>query len=193
MFIHMYMKKRKTDGYMSRTRYRIYETEYPYFITNSIVNGYPVFSTPLAADVILESLSFLQNHRKVKLFAYVIMENHMHMIVQSIELSKNIRAFKSWTARAIIDQFSENGHILQLKKFREAKNPGNSDSRHQVWQEGFHPKQIVSDEMMIQKIEYIHNNPVKRGFVDYPEDWRYSSARNYLDMGGIIPVTLFRF
>jgi len=54
---------------MSRTRYRIYETEYPYFITNSIVNGYPVFSTPLAADVILESLSFLQNHRKVKLFA----------------------------------------------------------------------------------------------------------------------------
>lgn len=46
--------------------------------------------------------------------------------------------------------------------------------------------------MMIQKIDYIHNNPVKRGFVDHAEDWRYSSARNYLDQKGLIPVTLFK-
>jgi REP element-mobilizing transposase RayT len=78
-----------------------------------------------------------------------------------------------------------------LRKFRRANKPSHTDSDHQVWQEGFHPKQIIGDSMMIQKIEYIHNNPVKRGFVDFPEDWRYSSARNYFDSEGLIPVTLF--
>ena len=50
---------------------------------------------------------------------------------------------------------------------------------------------LTSPEMMIQKIEYIHQNPAKRGYVDEPEHWRYSSARNYLDMVGLIPVTLY--
>ena len=64
-------------------------------------------------------------------------------------------------------------------------------SEYQVWEEGFHPKQITSDEMMAQKLEYIHFNPVTRGFVDKPEDWRYSSARNYLGKAGLIPITLY--
>jgi putative transposase len=55
---------------MGRTRYRIYETEYPYFITSSIVRGYPVFSNILAANIILDSLTFLQNHRDTTLYAY---------------------------------------------------------------------------------------------------------------------------
>lgn len=176
---------------MSRTRYKIYETDYPYFITASIVEGYPVFSNRLAAKIILEALSFLQDQRNTILYAYVIMENHIHLIAQSEKLAKHLRAFKSWTARSIIDQFAQNGHSLFLQKFRRANKPSHTDSDHQIWQEGFHPKQIIGDSMMIQKIEYIHNNPVKRGFVDFPEDWRYSSARNYLDREGLIPVTLF--
>lgn len=74
---------------MARTRYKIYETAYPYFITTNIVEGYPVFSNRLAAEIILEGFSFLQNKRKTVLYAYVIMENHIHLIVQSEKLSKN--------------------------------------------------------------------------------------------------------
>lgn len=176
---------------MARTRYKIYETEYPYFITSSIVEGYPVFSNRLAAEIVLEALTFLQDQRNTILYAYVIMENHIHMVVQSDELSKHMRSFKSWTARSIIDQFTQNGHTVLLNRFKRAKRPSHTDSDFQVWQEGFHPKQIVRDSMMIQKIEYIHNNPVKRGFVDHAEGWRYSSARNYLGEKGLIPVTLF--
>lgn len=176
---------------MSRNRYKIYENDYPYFITTSIVEGYPVFSNRLAAEIILEGLSFLQNKRKTVLYAYVIMENHIHLVAQSEKLSKNFRAFKSWTARSIIDQFEQNGNALYLKKFKRAKKPSHKDSYFQIWQEGFHPKQIVDDSMMIQKIDYIHNNPVKRGFVDRPEAWRYSSIRNYLGQNGLIPVTLY--
>ncbi|MEQ9309026.1 MAG: transposase, partial [Balneolaceae bacterium] len=62
---------------------------------------------------------------------------------------------------------------------------------YQIWQEGYHPKQISSHKAMSQKLEYIHYNPVKAGFVDKAEYWRCSSARNYLGIDGVIPVTLF--
>ncbi|REL32839.1 transposase [Rhodohalobacter sp. SW132] len=176
---------------MPRSRYRIYEAEYPYFITSSVVEGYPIFSFPEAAEILLEALTFLQEKRSTTLFAYVIMENHIHMIVQSDELKNHMKAFKSWTARAIIDCFQHIGRTRQLRKLRYAKNPAHYDSVHQLWQEGLFPKQIFSDDMMIQKIDYIHKNPVKRGFVNCPEHWNYSSARNYLGIKGVIPVTMF--
>ncbi len=63
------------------------------------------------------------------------------------------------------------------------------DRPYQVWQEGSQPKQIQNEGMMRQKLDYIHYNPVKRGYVDLPEHWRYSSARNYLGQPGLVPVT----
>ncbi|MDX1590726.1 MAG: transposase [Balneolaceae bacterium] len=176
---------------MGRSSYRVYDSDYPYFITSLIVEGYPIFAQPLAAEIVLNALCFLQKKRDTKLYAYVIMENHIHLVLQADRLSSKIQAFKSWTARAIIDAFKETGRYHQLRKLRKAKNPSHIDSVHQLWQEGFHPKHIFSNAMMIQKIEYIHQNPVKRGFVDREEDWTYSSARNYLGMRGLIPVTLF--
>jgi putative transposase len=70
--------------------------------------------------------------------------------------------------------------------FRKARHK--TDRDHQLWQEGSHPQQIMSDDMMRQKIDYIHYNPVKRGFVDDPIHWRYSSARNYAGLPGLIDV-----
>jgi hypothetical protein len=59
-------------------------------------------------------------------------------------------------------------------------------SRYQLWQEGYHPQQIQSDEMMLQKLEYIHNNPVCRGYVEDAAHWRYSSVSNYSGKPGLI-------
>jgi type I restriction-modification system DNA methylase subunit len=63
-----------------------------------------------------------------------------------------------------------------------------ADRTYQFRQEGVHPERIQSEEVMRQKVEYIHNNPVARGYVDRPEHWRYSSARNYLGMEGLLEV-----
>ena len=63
------------------------------------------------------------------------------------------------------------------------------DSDYQFWQEGVHPESIQDDEMMRQKIAHIHNNPVSRGYVDEPEHWRYSSARNYAGIDGLLGVS----
>jgi len=61
-------------------------------------------------------------------------------------------------------------------------------TRLKQWQESVHPELIQDEEMMRQKIEYIHRNPVKRGYVDQAEHWRYLSARNYQDMDGLIEI-----
>ncbi|MDV3353670.1 hypothetical protein QGP82_33660 [Leptothoe sp. LEGE 181152] len=73
------------------------------------------------------------------------------------------------------------GHSIKLSH--------KTGQRYQMWQEGFHPKMICSDEMLRQKLDYIHNNPVKRGYVDNPAHWRYSSYRNYLGEPGLLSIT----
>jgi len=126
----------------------------------------------------------------MKLYAYVVLENHVHFIAPSDNLSKEIGDFKSYTARQLIDLLdSANAKtILDQLAFRKLKHKRDRD--FQCWQEGSHPQQITSEEMMRQKIEYIHFNPVKRGYVDDPTHWRYSSARNYAGMPGLIHVSM---
>ena len=174
---------------MTRTRYKIYEDAYPHFVTCTVVDWLPVFNRPEASTIILDSLVFLQTERRVTLLAYVILENHMHFIASGEELSTRIAEFKSFTARQLLDLLKEKNAqaLLQQLAFRKLKHK--TDRTYQFWQEGSHPKQITSDEMMQQKIEYIHFNPVKRGYVDEPVHWRYSSARNYAGLSGLIPVT----
>lgn len=176
---------------MGRSRYKIYEEHYPYFITSTIKDGLPLLSNPKLAKIILDSLTFLQAERKVVIYGYVIMENHFHSIVKGEDLAKKLRLAKSFMAREMVDTLRADGNarLLNQIEFRKLKHKLKCD--HQVWEEGFHPKQLMNDEMVIQKLEYLHFNPVKRGFVDWPEYWRYSSARNYLGVEGLIPVTIY--
>ena len=80
------------------------------------------------------------------------------------------------------------GYVGLLEKLRAAKEEHKTQSMHQVWQEGSHPQEIYGEKMLIQKIEYIHNNPVRRGYVDEARCWRYSSARNYNGEPGLLVV-----
>lgn len=173
---------------MTRTRYRIFENAYPYFLTNTVVAWLPIFSRPELADIILESWRFLQSKRNVRIFAYVIMENHLHWIASGKDLSQQVGRFKSFTARQIIDRLQERQFKTLLSELRHFKLRHKTDQTFQLWQEGSHPQQIQNDAMMWQKIEYIHNNPVRRGYVDDPLHWRYSSARNYAAQPGMIEV-----
>lgn len=176
---------------MGRSRYKIHETDYPYFLTSTIVDGLPLFANPEIAQIVLEGLLFLQESRDVDLFGYVIMENHIHFVAKGDNLSEKLKNFKSFSARQIIN-FLEFGNFHRLlKQLQRAKLKHKTQSKYQVWQEGLHPKQITTSDMMVQKIEYIHNNPVKRGYVDLPEHWRYSSGRNYLELKALLPITLY--
>jgi putative transposase len=173
---------------MTRTRYSFHEPEYPYFLTCTIVGWLPVFTRPETVQIVFDSWRFLAKEKGFRLYGYVILENHLHMIAAAPEIANAVKSFKMYTARQIIDLLNTHGAEVLLKQLRFMKLRHKDKSDYQVWEEGSHPKQIGSDEMMLQKLEYIHNNPVKRGYVDDPCHWRYSSVRNYSGMQGLIDV-----
>ena len=173
---------------MTRTRYRFSEDYHPHFMTNTVVAWLPVFSYPAFAEVILSSWRFLQKEREIDLLACVIMENHLHWIAVGPQLGKRVGEFKSFTATTIIKQMQERRYKTLLQELQYFKLRHKVDQTHQLWQEGSHPQIIESDEVMWQKIEYIHNNPLRRGYVDDPVYWRYSSARSYAGRPGLIDV-----
>lgn len=116
------------------------------------------------------------------------MENHLHWIGVGPELGKRVAEFKSYTATAIIKSMKSLGHATILSELEFFKLRHKTGQSHQFWHEGSHPQVIESDEVMWQKIGYIHDNPVRRGYVDDPLQWRYSSARSYAGQQGLIEV-----
>lgn len=174
---------------MGRSRYRFLEHQ-PHFLTCTIVNWMAAFSKPELAQIVLDSLTFLQEQQRLELHGYVIMENHLHLIASATHLSKEIANFKSFTARSAINWLHANGAESWLAELKRQKKRHKTDQEYQFWQEGSHPQAILSEGMCRQKLDYIHNNPVRRGYVDEPGHWRYSSYRNYVGQQGVLAVAL---
>jgi putative transposase len=174
---------------MGRSRYQVIDRR-PHFITSTTMSWLMLFHQPDLADAIFSSLRFLQAQQRLTLHAYVLMENHLHLIVSADDLSHTMQSFKSFTAKAIVQALQEKHYRSLLHQLHAHKQLGKLESTYQVWQEGFHPQVISSSAMLQQKLEYIHHNPVKRGYIDDPCHWRYSSARNYAGQPGILEVEL---
>jgi len=117
---------------MGRSRYTIQDERAPHFLTCTVVDWLPVFANPRAAGIVLDSLAFLQKNGRVTLWAYVLMENHMHMIASAERLSREVQAFKSFTARRIVDSLEEMGAYAMLGKLQRAKLAHKHDRKHQV-------------------------------------------------------------
>lgn len=174
---------------MTRTRFRIFENKTPYFLTNTIVAWLPVFAYPQFAGVIFESWRFLQEESGIPIYGYVVMENHIHWIASGDELNDQVRNFKSYTAGKIQDGLKIGGVETLFSELNYFKLRHKGGQRFQVWQVGTHPIEIQDEFMMRRNLDYIHLNPVRRGYVDVPEHWRYSNALNYDDGGGMINIT----
>jgi REP element-mobilizing transposase RayT len=172
---------------MGRDRYKIIQQDSPHFITLTVLHWIPVFTRPATVEIILDSLNFLMKEG-LKVHAYVILENHLHLVVQSKQLSKDVARLKSYTAKALISYLTDHKVKTILDQLAFYKKAHKVDRAYQFWQEGMHPELIQSEVMMHQKIEYIHLNPVKRGYVDQAKHWRYSSARDYEGETGLLEI-----
>ena len=171
-----------------RSRYKIAELEAPHFIICTIVGWLPVFTRRKYLDVIIASLRFCRQQKGLRLHAYAILDNHLHLMVSADNLSRVMRDFKRHTAKEILAGARQEGKQWLLKQFEFFKSAHKGNSQHQVWQEGFHPQAISGENMLRQKLDYIHYNPVRIGLVDRPEDWVYSSARDYLGQDGVLEI-----
>jgi len=173
---------------MGRSRYAITEPSKPHFLTCTVLEWLPVFTRPATVQILLDSWTYLREHDGLRLYGYVVLENHLHFIAQAQRLDLCVSRFKSYTARQIIDYLEAKRVERILERLRFAKRAHKADREYQFWQEGSHAELILHEAMMREKLDYIHFNPVKRGYVHKPEDWRYSSARNYAGQEGLIPI-----
>ncbi len=133
----------------------------------------------------MDSLAYIVAHKQVELNAYVIMPTHVHAILwpaRDQRIADLLRDFKRFTSHAISRLAEKRNDTRYLMTFREARQAGQAQDRsqYQVWQEGWHPEALYSPAFVRQKLEYIHNNPVRAGLVSSAVQWAYSSAGAYL-------------
>jgi putative transposase len=158
-----------------------------YFVTLTVVEWADVFTRPSHVNILLEAFRYCQSEKGLVIFGYVIMSNHLHAILMSRHatntLSDIIRDFKKFTSKRIIEQIkiqpeSRRDWLLYLFERAGKYNPNNT--QYQFWQQDNHPVVITSEKFARQKLDYIHLNPVRAGFVRNAADWQYSSAAAYI-------------
>lgn len=155
-----------------------------YFITTSVNNFTKIFKETRYINILLENINFYRFKYGFLLLAYVIMPDHLHMLIhpnpdRPEDISSIMEDFKKFTSRQLRRQMEEDKRTKWLESFR-LKTPKKRNWRYQVWQERFDDLGIYSLTAARAKINYIHSNPVRKGMVDKPEEYPYSSARNYI-------------
>jgi|SRR5690554_221344 len=174
-----------------REGYIIRDQAAPHFITATVVDWIDVFTRQQYKDIIISSLDYSINNKGLVVFAYVVMSNHVHLIVQAKDnnLSDLIRDFKKFTATTIVKEIKESNDgrfDWMLDRFEKATESHSRNKNFQFWQYGNHPKEVFSEKFLWSKIDYIHLNPVRAGIVKQVEDYIYSSASNYIKDEGVL-------
>ncbi len=166
---------------MKRFKVHPGETSYDYS-TCTIVDWLSIFQEDKYFKVIIESLKYCRIPKGLFILAYVIMPTPLHLVTSNEEyttLSDIMHDFRQFTSRSIRTLLEADGRKVFLELFGRAAE-GRPHQECKVWSDDFHPIALKRDQWVKQKIEYIHNNPVRKGFVELPEQWKYSSARNWL-------------
>ena len=152
---------------------------YPQFFTATILEWKHLLKNDKYKDIIIESLRFLVDEKRILVYAFVIMPNHIHTIWQiqgGHELENVQRDFLKFTAQSIKYDLKENNRELLTEFDVDAK-----DRRYQFWERNPLSVDIYSREVFLEKLNYIHRNPVQEKWklCRHPEDYRYSTARFY--------------
>ena len=168
-----------------------HESTHLYFITASIIDWKHIFITPEYVNIPLNSLAWLQQQKRILLFAFVIMPSHLHAIMKpkTASIGEILQQFGSFTAHEILERLRDDNRNDWVNMFHQKKR----DQRHEpsVWRD-IQAKNIYSPEFLWQKMEYIHQNPIAKDWqlVGNWADYLYSSS-GYYDQGRkpIIEIT----
>ncbi|MCX2739479.1 REP-associated tyrosine transposase [Pontibacter anaerobius] len=180
---------------MSRN-YKISDQSKLHFISFSTVNWIDVFTRPAYKDIVVESLNYCVKNKGLKVYAWCIMSNHVHLIIGSETENQSgiIRDLKKHTSKTIIkaisDNLQESRKEWMLWMFERAGKLNSNNETCQFWQQHNQPIELNSNFLMDQKLNYIHNNPVEAGFVYEAQDYPYSSAIDYAGGKGMAEIML---
>ena len=146
-----------------------------YYFTSVAHNRLPIFQTDKLKEIAARALDEARKSAGLLIFAYVIMLDHYHIITDGKRKpSDTIRYLNGICAKRILDHLKENS-VASLAKLRTFEKKGGYS--YSVWEH--HPDKflITSEPMFLQKRNYIHQNPVRSGSVEHPDDYLYSSSR----------------
>ncbi|MBK8805257.1 MAG: transposase [Bacteroidales bacterium] len=174
------------------TGYKITESDGLYFLTFQIVGCVDLFTRKVYRDIVIESFKYCHKNKGFELYAYVIMSNHIHLLARSQtgDLSGIIRDFKNHTSKNFLEVLNDTIESRRdwMRMVFEYHGRFKNKQTFQIWTHENHAELVYSQKFIEQKIEYIHNNPVRAGIVENPEDYLYSSARNYADLDSVIEI-----
>ena len=170
---------------MSEDGYKIRNKAEVYFLSFAVVQWIDVFTRKEYRDILINSLKFCQEHKGLLLHGWCIMSSHVHLLASSLilDLSGTLRDFKKFTGKKVIEAIVSNAQESRkewmLRIFKDAGQANSRNTNYQFWRQDNQPKECYSPAFTIQKLNYIHNNPVEAGIVDKAEEYVYSSARDY--------------
>ena len=177
-------------------KYKIWDQQKAYFLTLTIVGWIDIFTRKNHKMVIIDSLRYCQNEKGLVLFGFCLMSSHLHLIARTeskYSLSDVLRDFKKFTSKALIRQIMnepESRREWLLEYFNKAGEITKGRTNFKVWQDGNHAEEVSSNKFFIEKLNYIHNNPVEELIVENPEDYFFSSARNYAGLNNHLDIVL---
>jgi putative transposase len=156
--------------------HRTYGAHHLHFITCSCYQRLPFLSTARSRDRLLSILEQTRERYRFVVVGYVVMPEHIHLLITEPEIgtpSTAMQVLKQRTARALLPK-------NKPKDPRQHNLFTGEPQRRAFWQARFYDFNVWTTKKRVEKLRYIHRNPVKRGLVGAPEEWRWSSYRFYL-------------
>ena len=151
----------------------------------TVIDWTDIFIDNRFCQIVTNSLKYCCLEKNLIVYGYCIMTNHIHLLVDTAsctDLASVIRDFKKHTSKKLINQISLANPTRSdwiLNRFEASAKNSLKHGKYQLWMTGSHPKEVFTENFALQKLNYIHNNPVKAGLVRSPADWVFSSASNY--------------
>jgi len=176
------------------TKYKFRDQSKLYFVTFATVYWIDVFTRNEYKDTFLDCVRYCQSQKGLEIYSWVIMSNHVHLIIGTtgMKMEDILRDLKRVSSKRILRSIENNVEesrkewMLWLMSRAGKKNSNNS--KFQFWNQHNHPIELADNRMMQQKLDYIHNNPVKAGWVDFAKSYIYSSARDYEGEKGLLDL-----
>ena len=177
-------------------KYKFTDKTTLHYCTLTLVGWIDLFSRESYRKIIIDSLAYCQKNKGLNVHGYVIMTNHLHLIISAKEggnLSGIMRDFKSFTAKSFLHEI-QNGNesrkdwLLYLFQYFAKKHK--RSQTHMLWQHDNHPIALWSAKVIQTKLKYIHANPVRAGLVNLPSEWKYSSAGSYEGKPGLLKIDI---
>jgi putative transposase len=179
-----------SSPHSSKPSRKIFDIEgHAFFVTFSCYRRLSLLGRDRCKRIVLGNLDTLSWRHQVGVVGYCVMPNHVHALLRPVEtglLSTFMQQWKRLTSDAI-QQFLHLGQADDFSPFSKYVRD-NTGTIH-VWQPKYYPFNVFTPKKALEKLEYMHNNPVKAGLVKDPCDWPWSSAAYFLK-GKASPVRL---